>query len=105
MDERIIEISFSIIGSAGEAKFKAKEALELAREGKIEEARERVEDAEKALTVAHREQTELITKQANDEKIDMTVVLVHAQDHLMTTMSEIGLTKEFINVYEMLHNK
>lgn len=105
MNEELMEIAFGIITFAGEAKFMTKEALKLAREGKFTEAREKLEEAKNTLNGAHKNQTALITKEANEEKIEMSVVLVHSQDHLMTTMSEISLAEELISMYELIYNK
>lgn len=105
MDEKLIEIAFGIITHAGEAKFTAKEALHIAREGKFTEAKEKLNEAKKTLNDAHKYQTELIQKEANGENTQMSVVLVHSQDHLMTTMSYLDVAEELIAMYELVLNK
>lgn len=105
MDEKIMEISFGIISFAGEAKFMAKEAIEKGRKFEFAEARNMIEQAKETLNNAHRFQTELITNEANGVKNDINVILIHSQDHLMTTMSYIDLAEEFINMYEFVDSK
>lgn len=105
MDEKLIEIAFGIITYAGEAKFTVKEALRIAREGKFEEAKEKLNEAKETLNSAHKFQTQLITKEANGENTQMSVVLVHSQDHLMTTMSYMDVAEELIAMYELVLNK
>ncbi|MEC3791674.1 PTS lactose/cellobiose transporter subunit IIA, partial [Clostridioides difficile] len=40
--------------------------------------------------------TELIQKEAGGDKSDISILLIHSQDHLMTCMSERNLIKEMI---------
>lgn len=105
MDEKLMEIAFGIITYSGEAKFTAKEALRIAREGKFAEAKEKLNESKETLNNAHKYQTELITKEANGENTQMSVVLVHSQDHLMTTMSYLDVAEELIAMYELVINK
>lgn len=105
MNERIFEISFGIIGHAGDAKSSAHEALAEAKEGNFEKARELLKEASETLNKAHRFQTELIQAEASGEKTEMGVVLVHSQDHLMTTMNFLQLAKEFVDMYEFISKK
>ena len=105
MNEKIFEISFGIIGHAGDAKSTAHEALAEAKIGNFEKSRELLKEANETLTKAHRFQTELIQAEASGEKTEMGVVLVHSQDHLMTTMNFLQLAKEFIDMYEFIYSK
>ncbi len=105
MDEKIFEISFTIIGYAGEARGIAFESISEAKKGNIEKAREMLKESKEVMVQAHRSQTELIQKEASGEATNMSVVLVHAQDHLMNTMTYQQLAEEFIDLYERLENK
>ncbi|CEH33020.1 PTS lactose/cellobiose transporter subunit IIA [Romboutsia lituseburensis] len=102
MDEKIIEISFNIIAHAGDAKGLAFEAIKEAKEGNIEAARECIKKSKEGMVVAHRFQTELIQNEASGNKTEMSVILVHAQDHLMNAMNFQQLAEEFIDLYERL---
>ncbi len=105
MDEKVLEISFNIIGFAGDAKGLAMEAIKSAKEGRIEEAREKVEQARQGMVQAHKFQTQLVHAEANGEKTEMSVILVHAQDHLMTAMTFQQLAEEIIDVYARLEGQ
>lgn len=105
MDEKVMEISFNIIAHAGDAKGLAMEAIKDAKSGKIADAREKVEAARKAFVEAHHFQTELVHAEARGEKTEMSVILVHAQDHLMTAMTFQQLAEEIIDIYERLEQK
>ena len=105
MDEKIFELSFGIIGYAGEAKGLAFEGIAEAKKGNIEGAREKLKESKEVIVQAHRYQTELIQNEASGNKNEVSVVLIHAQDHLMTTMNYQMLAEEFIDLYEKLENK
>lgn len=93
-------ISFGIIANAGDARSFAFAALEAAKQGNFEEAEELLKKSDEAATLAHKAQTELLFKEANGEKTTVDVILVHAQDHLMTSMLAVELIKELITLYK-----
>lgn len=93
-------VSFGIIANAGDARSYAFGALEEAKKGNFEEAEELLKQSDEAATLAHKAQTELLFKEANGEKTPVDVLLVHAQDHLMTSMLAVELIKEMITLYK-----
>ena len=46
--------------------------------------------------------TELIQGEARGEKSELSLILVHAQDHLTTAMIMIDQAEEFLNIYRLL---
>ena len=48
------------------------------------------------LQKAHNAQTDLLAAEASGQKVEMGILLVHAQDHLMTSMLAIELIQELI---------
>lgn len=84
---------FGLIAGAGEAKSCFYQAMNLVKEGKYEEADELIEQAEKSLLDAHKVQTSLITNEANGNKTEIGILMIHAQDHLMNAI----LVKELLN--------
>lgn len=105
MDEKMIEISFGIIGFAGDAKSLAFEAINEAKNGNIEAAREKLKESKEVMVEAHKFQTELIQNEVQGYKTDMSVILVHSQDHLMTSMTFQQLAGEIVDLYERLSIK
>ncbi len=99
--ERLQEFSFQIITSAGEAKACAYEALAAAKKKDRALYDAKMEEAEKTIQAAHGYQFELLTAEANHELDDavFSVLLVHAQDHLMTTLTSMELIKEISEIY------
>lgn len=99
------EISFEIIASAGQARSLAFEALGYARSNDFVRARELIEESKKEILVAHKCQTRLLTQEASGNHVDVDVLLVHAQDHLMTAQLARELIEEIINLYETKADK
>ena len=93
-------VSFGIIAHAGDARSYAFGALEAAKAGNFEEAEELLKKSNDAAVEAHHMQTELLVNEANGNKTPVDVLLVHAQDHLMTSMLAVELIKELITIYK-----
>ena len=101
--EELESVVMNLIINAGEAKGFAYEALEKVNEGKYEEADELMKKANKALGVAHDSQTELLQKEATGEKTEISIFFVHAQDHLMTAISEKNLIEQIIDLRKVVN--
>lgn len=102
MDSENDMISMTIIANSGDARSFAFQALEEAKVGNFEAANELLAKSKEAEAIAHKAQTELLFKEANGDKQDMNVLLVHSQDHLMTSMLASELIKEIILLYKKL---
>ncbi len=94
----IEQIVISIIINSGEARAFAYEALRKVRgrDYKEEEIAELMDKANDAISKAHESQTALLHKEASDESMTVSLLFVHAQDHLMTAISEKNLIAEMI---------
>ena len=80
----------------------AMESISLAKEAKFEEAKELLAEARAEVNKAHRFQTNLIQAEANGSKNEISVLLIHSQDHLMNGMTVLDMAEEFINLYELV---
>ena len=99
------EIIMNLIVHSGEVRSYSMEAIQCAKKGNIAEAKELIEKAEMEMSKAHNVQTSLIQKEAGGEKIEVSLLMVHAQDHLMTSMTLKTLAVEIIDIHEELHRK
>ncbi|MNJ80672.1 Lichenan-specific phosphotransferase enzyme IIA component [compost metagenome] len=45
-------------------------------------------------------QTRLIQEEAGGTKQEITLLMIHAQDHLMNAMTVKDMAKEFVELYE-----
>lgn len=90
---------FTIITHSGDARSSSMEAITHAKEGDFEKAQRCIEEAENKLSMAHKEQTKLIQAEAQGEKHDISLLLIHAQDHLMNAMTIKDMANEFVELY------
>lgn len=93
-------VAFQLISYVGDAFSSFFKAVEKARNGEFDEADELIKKGESELTNAHNAQTELLAKEAQGKDIEYSIMLVHAQDHLMTTIMYERVAKEFITLYK-----
>jgi PTS system cellobiose-specific IIA component len=57
------------------------------------------------LVVAHRIQTKKLQEEAEGDDVTYSVLFTHAQDTVMTIMSEYNLAKRLINIFEKKEEK
>lgn len=79
------------------------EAIQEAKKGDFTEADNKIKQAEKSIVEAHNAQTELLTQEAQGVKNEVSLLLVHSQDHLMTAISFNDMAKELIDVYKTIN--
>ena len=101
LEENLIEI----ISLSGEVKKKFLEAVKHAKNNETELADEVYEEADDKLIKAHLKQTELINQEAGGDKLESSLLLTHAQDHLMTAILLKDMAKEFMDLYQRLEEK
>ncbi|WP_019640275.1 PTS lactose/cellobiose transporter subunit IIA [Paenibacillus fonticola] len=85
-----------IIASSGEARSQSLKAARIAREGKLQEAEELLKQAKEKLKEAHKVQTKLIQAEGRGEKNEISILMIHAQDHLMNSLTVRELIVELI---------
>ncbi|WHX43045.1 PTS lactose/cellobiose transporter subunit IIA [Mesobacillus sp. AQ2] len=97
------ETIFQIILHGGNGKSSAMEAIAAAKRGDMLGAREKLADASNELNNAHLIQTSLIQGEVRGEKTELTLLMVHAQDHLMNAITLKDLASEFVDLYEYVN--
>lgn len=102
MDEMnpLVGVAMQIIVHAGDARTRANEALDALAEGDFDAARSKMAQAHQEVTLAHQAQTDVIQREATGERIDGGVLFSHAQDTLMTVMTEVNLSDRLIQLFE-----
>ena len=96
-------IVFEIISKGGTAKGLVYEALTKSEEGDFDKAQQLLHLADQELKEAHRIQTKLIQEEASGMHHEVTVLFVHAQDHLMTAIEVRTLAENLIRMNQRLH--
>lgn len=99
------QIILAIIAHAGNARSLSFEALQLAKEGNLQGAYQKMDEAKAELLNAHNVQSDVLHKEAAGEKYEISLLLIHAQDHLMAATLAKDLIEEFIELYENAFKK
>ena len=95
--------AFQIIAAVGTARSLYIEAIDLASEGKLDEARAKIKEGQKAFNGGHAAHGELLTKFANGELPPMDILMTHAEDQLMSAEAFGILAERFIKLYEKVN--
>lgn len=95
-----VKNTMDIIINAGDARAFIADALDNVGDFDYKAARENMTKANDKLIVAHRLQTKKLQAEAKGDPIQYSVLFTHAQDTLMTIMSEYNLVKHLITVFE-----
>lgn len=101
-ESELMQAIMGLILHSGNTKSDCMEAIQLAKKGNIQSAKEKIELANQSLVEAHHSQTVLLTQEARGEKVEVSMMLIHAQDHLMNSITFRDLAKEMIELYERL---
>lgn len=100
-----LEAIMGLIIHGGNAKSNAMEAIQEAKAGNFHAAEEKILLAEASLVEAHHSQTNMLTQEAQGEQVKVTLLTVHSQDHLMTSIAFTDLAKELVDVYKSIQLK
>lgn len=100
MDMTIETIMMELVVNGGNARSCAMQAIAAAREGKPDLAEQLMKEADEAIEKAHEFQTGILQAEASGEHLDLSLIMVHAQDHLMNAMTVRDLAKEFLKLYK-----
>ena len=96
-------IAFQIISAVGTATSSFIEAIQQAKQGNYAEAEKLMQDGDEAFTEGHKAHAQLLTTEANDKHNEpLSLLLIHAEDQLMTANAFKTIAKEFIDVYKRI---
>lgn len=90
-----------IIANSGESKMKSFEALKCVKNKDFKKARDLLKESRLIDLEAHNAQTKIIAQALDPEAKDaVTLLMVHAQDHYMTSQLARDLIEVLIDVFE-----
>lgn len=95
---------FQIISTVGTARSLYIEAIQEAKAGNIEKARELVKEGEGVFVEGHKAHAGLIQQEASGDKVDVQLLLLHAEDQLMSAEAFKIIATEFIDLYEKINS-
>ncbi|MFQ3176255.1 MAG: PTS system cellobiose-specific IIA component [Psychromonas sp.] len=103
--EELESTVMELIINAGESKSCAMEALHNAKAGKWDEVDSLLAASAEASKRAHKVQTALIGLDEGEGKVPVNLIMVHAQDHIMTAMLAKEMIEEMINIHRIIQGK
>ncbi|KJD45839.1 PTS lactose/cellobiose transporter subunit IIA [Paenibacillus terrae] len=98
-------VSFQIISAVGTARSFYIEAIQAAKAGNFDLARELIAEGNKTFKEGHRAHKKLVTKEADGETVEVSLLLVHAEDQMMSAEGFKIIAEEFVELYERMQNK
>lgn len=98
-------ISFQIISAVGTARSMYIEAIEEAKRGNIEQARSLITEGEEIFVDGHKAHASLVQQEAAGTAVVPQLLLVHAEDQLMSAEGFKIIATQFVDLYEKLLSK
>ena len=98
--EKPEELDLQIIASVGTARSMFVEALELAKEGKFEEANAKVAEADEMFAQGHDAHHDILAMQGQGIELPFDLMLVHAEDQMMSAEAFRLIATELMELYK-----
>lgn len=95
-------VCFQIISAVGMAKSSYIEAIQEAKKGNFEKARVCIQEGETSFIQGHNAHGELIQQEAGGKEVNPNLLLLHAEDQLISAETIKILANELIENYERL---
>ena len=97
--------AFQIISAVGTARSSYIEAIRAAKSGDFDGAKKLIKEGDEAFVEGHDAHTSLLTREASGEKNIVSLLILHAEDQLMSAEAFKTIALEFISVYQRLDGK
>lgn len=103
--EELEGICFEMISAVGTARSTYIEAIQEAKKGNFEKAENLIEEGGKIFVEGHHAHAKLIQAEAGGDKTEISLILIHAEDQLMSAEAFKIIATEMIDVYKQIKNK
>jgi PTS system cellobiose-specific IIA component len=103
--DEVAQVAMQIILSAGNGRAEVKKGLVAMENGTFDEARTRLEQANREIAKAHHAQTDIIQGEAQGEDMPFMILFIHAQDTLMTAKSELNIAERLLAITQNLERR
>ncbi|AMC93117.1 PTS cellobiose transporter subunit IIA [Erysipelothrix larvae] len=100
--EGIELLSFQMISFNGSARSCFVEAIAAAKEGDFERAEQLMNEGEEQFVEGHRVHAQLIQQEASEGKTDINLLLIHAEDQMMSAELMKIVAAELIDIHKKL---
>lgn len=98
----IEEICFELICHVGEARSSFIQAIQLAKLGNFSEASALIESGQQSFNRGHKVHAKLIQSEMEGMRDHLSLILIHAEDQMMSAETFKILCEEFIAIYQRL---
>ncbi len=102
IDPQLVQISAQIIVYSGNAREKIDQALKAANADDMAGAQKKLEEAENDLNQAHHVHMKMLQSESKGDPQKFSILLTHAQDTLMVTMSEMHMARHMLKLYQKI---
>ncbi|MGL5649030.1 MAG: PTS lactose/cellobiose transporter subunit IIA [Clostridium sp.] len=99
------EVILNLIMHSGEARSCSMEGVEAAKEGNSKLAKYLLQKSDEEIGYAHLSQLTLMQYETSELECRISLLLVHAQDHLMASMTLRDLANELVDLYLKINLK
>lgn len=96
------QYSFQLILHSGNARSLAYEALQMVKSGSFDEGVAQYLKAKEELIEAKKMHAELLRIMANNEGLDINLLLIHAEDHITSSSMMCEVYEELIDMYKKM---
>lgn len=96
--ENMETIVMELVVHAGNGRSLAIQAIREARAGRFEDALQLLEQCSEELLCCHCAQTDLIQAEVQGQSVPLSLLMVHAQDHIMNAITVRDLAVEIIAI-------
>lgn len=94
--------SFQLILHSGNARSITFEALAIVKGNKVVEAKEKLKEAKAELLQAQKLHAEMLRDMANEEAVEINLLTIHAEDHVVSSDCMLAMAIEVVAIYERL---
>lgn len=102
MDEKNLQVIMELVMYGGDGKSNAMEAIQAAKKGDFQLADTKMKMAEESLLKAHHAQTDMLSQEAAGNPAELSLLMIHGQDHLMTGIAFKDLAQEIVDLYRAM---
>lgn len=95
--------AFTLILHSGNARSIGHEALDLVKKNDFDGAKAKLAEAKKELLEAQTMHAQMLRDMANNKKVQIDLLLIHAEDHVCGSQSCVDMAEEVIAIYEKLY--